>query len=61
VSVSAGRPDALDPAAGKGIRVVVTDLATGDGESVTIWNDYNLVTAGSCYVAHVQATPTAPT
>ncbi len=38
----------------KGIRVTVEDLETGDGESVVISDDYNLITAGSCYVDGIQ-------
>jgi len=43
------------PEGEKGIKVTATDLETGDEQSVVIWDDYNIVCAGSCYVAHVQA------
>lgn len=32
---------------GKGIKVTVEDLETGEKEEATIWNDYILVTAGN--------------
>ena len=38
----------------KGIRVAVTDLETGEVESVELWNDYFVVTAGSCHISHIQ-------
>lgn len=37
------------------IRVTVEDLTTGERESQDIDNDYIIVCAGSCYVAHTQA------
>lgn len=42
-----------DPA--PGIRVTVEDLATGEAETQTIYDDYVIVVAGSCHVAHVNA------
>ncbi len=38
-----------------GIRVTVEDLATGESESQEIHDDYVIVCAGSCHVAHVNA------
>ena len=32
----------------RGIRVTVEDLETGDTDSAVIWNNYVLITAGSC-------------
>lgn len=40
-----------------GIRVTVTDLATGETETHELWNDYVLITAGSCELANVQSYP----
>ncbi len=40
-----------------GIRVTVEDLATGETESQEIRDDYVIVCAGSCYVAHVNDYP----
>jgi hypothetical protein len=37
------------------IRVTVTDLATGESESVEIEDDYVLTVAGSAYLAHTNA------
>lgn len=37
------------------IEVTVRDTETGDSETQTIDNDYVLVTAGTCHVAHTQA------
>lgn len=45
----------------RGIRVTVTDLETGDTESQEVWNDYVIVTAGSCHVANIQDYPTKGT
>jgi len=45
--------DAPGPASTKGIQITVTDLDTGESESRTIWDDYMLVCAGSCYRHHV--------
>lgn len=39
------------------IRVTVEDLATGDTESTEIADDYILIAAGSCYLAHVNDYP----
>lgn len=36
------------------IRVTVEDLATGDTETVEIKDDYVILAAGSCHVAHIQ-------
>lgn len=41
----------------RGIKVTVRDLQTGEEETRVVWNDYMLVTAGSCYVSHAQAHP----
>jgi hypothetical protein len=38
-----------------GIRVTVEDLLTGETESQEIHDDYTIVTAGSCHVAHINA------
>lgn len=43
------------------IRVTVEDLETGDSESQEIENDYIIVCAGSCHVAHIQSYPTKGT
>lgn len=43
--------------AAEGIQVTVTDLATGETESTTIWDDYVLICAGSCHRDSVQAHP----
>ncbi len=40
-----------------GIRVTVEDLATGEKESQEIVDDYIVVCAGSCHVAHTQTYP----
>jgi hypothetical protein len=40
-----------------GIRVTVEDLETGERASQEIANDYVIVCAGSCHVAHVQDYP----
>ena len=37
------------------IRVTVTDPENGDSETAEIIDNYVIITAGSCYVAHVQA------
>lgn len=37
------------------IRVTVTDLETGESDTVEIMDDYVLTTAGSCYLEHCQA------
>jgi hypothetical protein len=39
------------------IRVTVTDTETGDTETQEIANDVLVVTAGACYIAHVQDYP----
>ena len=44
-----------------GIRVTVEDLLTGEKESQEIRDDYIVVCAGSCHVAHTQAYPTKGT
>lgn len=36
------------------IEVTVRDTETGDTETQTIANDYVLVTAGTCWIAHIQ-------
>lgn len=38
----------------KGIKVTVEDLATEEKEEATIWDNYILVTAGSCEQSSVQ-------
>lgn len=40
--------------AAKGIEVTVRDLATGEAETRTVWNDYILICAGSCHESSVQ-------
>lgn len=40
-----------------GIRVTVEDLATGESESQEIHDDYVIVCAGTCHVAHVSDYP----
>lgn len=42
---------------GKGIRVTVTDLETGESETKDIQNDYVIVTAGACEVTNIQTYP----
>jgi hypothetical protein len=37
------------------IRVTTEDLETGQKETAEITDDYVLVTAGSCYLAHTNA------
>jgi hypothetical protein len=37
------------------IRVSIEDLATGEIETVEVKDDYLIIAAGSCHVAHVQA------
>jgi hypothetical protein len=44
-----------------GIRVTVQDLVTGDSETQEIHDDYVIVCAGTCYVAHVNDYPTKGT
>jgi hypothetical protein len=39
------------------IEVTVRDTETGQAETQTIDNDVVVVTAGACYVAHVQDYP----
>ena len=39
------------------IRVVATDLLTGEEESCEIQDDYVLICAGSAYRAHVEVQP----
>lgn len=43
------------------IRVTVEDLATGESETQEIYNDYVIVCAGTCHVAHVNDYPTKGT
>lgn len=38
-----------------GIRIDITDLATGQTESRVIWNDFTIVCAGDRYLDNVQA------
>lgn len=38
-----------------GISVTIKDLGTGDTESAEITDDYIIVTAGTCHVAHIQS------
>lgn len=45
----------------QGIRVTVTDLGTGESETQEVWDDYVIVTAGSCEVANIQTYPTKGT
>ena len=44
----------------QGVKVTVTDLATGETDEAIIWDDYILVTAGNRYqhsvVAHANGT-----
>jgi hypothetical protein len=40
-----------------GIRVTVTDLDSGESESQEIEDNYLIITAGRCYVAHEQRYP----
>jgi hypothetical protein len=37
------------------IRVTVEDLATGETETIEVRDDYVILAAGTCHVAHVQA------
>lgn len=41
----------------KGVKVTCEDLETGESDSVTIWDDVLVVTAGSAYIAGVQDYP----
>jgi len=43
------------------IEVTVRDTQTGETETMTIENDYVIVTAGSCYVATTQVYGTGTT
>jgi hypothetical protein len=43
------------------IRVTVEDIETGESESAVIEDDYIIVCAGSCYVAHASDYPTKGT
>jgi hypothetical protein len=45
----------------KGIRIVCTDLATGDSDERTIWDDVCVIVAGSAYVANVADYPSKGT
>ena len=36
------------------IKVTTEDLETGEKQSITIENDYVIVTSGECYIAHTQ-------
>lgn len=45
----------------EGVRVTVTDLATGETETHELWNDYVLVAAGSCELTNTQLYPTSGT
>lgn len=39
------------------IRVTVEDLATGETETEELRDDYIIVCAGSCHVAHINSYP----
>lgn len=41
----------------KGIRIVATDLETGEVGERVIWDDVCVITAGSCYIDSVQDYP----
>lgn len=43
------------------IRVTVEDLATGESETQEVHDDYIIVCAGSCHVAHINTYPTKGT
>lgn len=43
------------------IQVTVLDTESGDTETAQIENDYIIVTAGTCEVAHVNTYPTKGT
>lgn len=45
----------------KGIRVTITDLATGDSQSADIMDDYVLITAGTARQTAVQVYPKSGT
>lgn len=45
----------------KGIEITVRDLETGEVETKVIENDYALVTAGTCHLAHTQLYPKSGT
>lgn len=49
------------PSLTKGIKVTVEDLETGETESAVIWDDYLLITAGSCHRTSVQSYPKSGT
>ena len=43
------------------IRVTVEDLKTGEIQTCEVWDDYVILTAGSCYVDGIQVYPTKGT
>jgi hypothetical protein len=43
------------PTPAKGIKVTVTDLDIGESDSRVIWDDYVIICAGACHVAHTSA------
>jgi hypothetical protein len=44
------------------VRIVVTDLATGESETQDVAdNDYWILTTGACHVSHTQVFPTKGT
>lgn len=43
------------------IEVTVRDTVTGESETATIDNDYVIVTAGTCFIAHINDYPTKGT
>ena len=44
-----------------GIRITVTDINTGDSETVEIENDYVVICQGDRHVAHTRFVPTTGT
>lgn len=52
---------AADQPAPQGIRVTATDLETGETSTAEIMDDYVIITAGTCHVAHVQEYPKSGT
>lgn len=40
-----------------GIEVTAKDLKTGESQTIIINNDYVLIVAGTCFLAHTQDSP----
>lgn len=46
---------------GSGTEVTARDIDSGEQRAATIKDDYNLVTDGDCYVAHIATYPKSGT